>query len=57
MTSVNTDANYYVKKTPKRCLHKVAKAKMKKYLEDCLQQLRNFLPFIVSVNGLLGVEA
>ena len=27
------------------------------YLEACLQQRRNFSPFVASVDGMLGVEA
>ena len=27
------------------------------YLEACLQQRRQFSPFVASVDGLLGVEA
>ena len=57
MRVMNTDAKSYATKTLERCLHNAAKAKKKKYLEACLQKCRQFPPFIVSVDGLLGVEA
>ena len=57
MLVVNTDVKYYVKKTPERCIHEAKKAKKKNLLEACLQQCHQFFPFIVSVNGLLVVDA
>ena len=54
---MNTVAKYYVKKTPERCLHKAVKEKKKKYLEVCLHQCHRFLPFVVSVDELMSMEA
>ena len=57
MCVVNTDAPTYQKKEPEKCLHEAEKGKKKMYQEACLQQRRNFSPFVASVDGLLGVEA
>ena len=57
MCVVNTDAKYYVKKTPETCLHHESKVKKKNYLKAFLKQYRNFSPFVISVKWLLGVEA
>ena len=57
MRVVNTDALTYQMKDLEKCLHEAEKEKKKMYLEACLQQRRNFSPFVASVDGLLGVEA
>ena len=57
MRVVNTDANSYWEKSPERCLEEANKSKKKMYMEACLQQRQHFLPFVASVDGLLGVEA
>ena len=54
---VNTDAKFYWRKTPEKCLEEAEKGKKKMYLEACLQQRWHFSPFVTSVDGLLGVEA
>ena len=33
------------------------KEKKRKYLANCLEQRRSFIPFVVSVDGMLGYEA
>ena len=57
MRVVNTDANSYWEKSPEKFLEEAEKSKKKMYLEACLQQRRNFSPFVASIDGLLGVEA
>ena len=57
MRVVKTDAKSHMAKTPEKCLQVEERAKKKIYLEACLQQRQHFLPFITSVDGLLGVEA
>ena len=57
MRVVKTDALTHLKKVPEKCLHEAEKEKKKMYLEACLQQRRNFSPFVASVDRLLGVEA
>ena len=56
MHIVNTDATSYQSKNPKKCLETAEKANKKKYLVTCLKKCRQFTPFVVSVDGLLGVE-
>ena len=53
---MNTDAPTHQEKDPEKCLHEAERGKKKMYLEDCLQQRRQFFPFVTSVDGLLGVE-
>ena len=57
MRVVNTAAKSYWEKSPEKCLEEAEKSKKKMYLKGCLQQRRNFSPFVASVDGLLGVEA
>ena len=57
MRVVNTDAKSYWGRTPEKCLEEAEKGKKKMYLEACLQQCRNFSPYVASVDGLLRVEA
>ena len=56
MRVVNTDAKSYWEKSPEKCLEEAKKSKKKMYLKRCLQQRRNFSPFVASVDGLLRVE-
>ena len=57
MRVVNNDDLKHRTKDPEKILHKAERGKKKMYLEACLQQCRNFYPFVASVDGLLGVEA
>ena len=54
-----TDVNQpsYINRFPKKVLETAENSKKSKYLEDCLEQRRDFTPFIASVDGLLGKEA
>ena len=56
MRVVNTDAKSHMAKAPEKCLHEAGRGKKRVYLEACLQQRRNFSPFVASVDVLLGVE-
>ena len=57
MRVVNTDANSHWAKIPEKCLQDTERAKKNMYLDSYPQYCQHFLPFIVSINGLLGVEA
>ena len=57
MRVVNTDAKSYLERSPERCLEEAERGKKKMYLEACIQQRRQFSPFVASVDGLLGVRA
>ena len=46
MRVVNTDSKSHSAKTPEKCLQEADREKKKIYLEACLQQLRNFSPFV-----------
>ena len=50
---VNTDAVFYQSKNLEKFLET---ADMYKNLHDCINERRNFSPFVASVDGLLGVE-
>lgn len=54
-----TDVNQpsYINRCPKKVIESAEKSKKTKYLEDCLEQRRDFTPFVTSVDGLLGKEA
>jgi hypothetical protein len=54
---VATDAKLYNSREPEKVLKSAEKVKKNKYLEHCLQQQRDFTPFVISVDGLLGYEA
>ena len=56
MRVVNNDATSYQSKYPKKFLETAEKEREKKYLDACLKQRIQFTPFLVSVDGLLGVE-
>ena len=44
-------------KTAEKCLQEAERGEKRMYLESCLQQRRQFSPFVTSVGGLLEVEA
>ena len=51
----NTDSKSHLGKQTEKCLQEIDRANNRIYLEACLQQRRNFPPFVASVDGLLGV--
>ena len=57
MRVMNTDDISNWNKLPEKCLRTAKKGNNNKYLEHCLQKCRNPPPFIVSVDGLLDMEA
>ena len=57
MRVVNTDATSYQSKSPEKCLEAAEKVKKNKYLDACLKQRRQFIPFVVPMDGLLRVKA
>ena len=48
------DARTCVNKDPQQCLIASENAKKKKCLKKCHEQRRGFVPFVVSVDGMLG---
>ena len=57
MHVMNTDALSNWSNLPYKCLQMTEKEKKRKYLETFLCQNHHFSPFVVSVVGLIGVEA
>ena len=57
MSFVNTDATSYQSKYPNKYLETSDKTKKKKYVGACLKHNLHFFTYIVSVDGLLGIEA
>ncbi len=53
----DTDARSNLSKDPHKVLEAHEREKKKKYLAACRQQRRDFTPFVVSTDGLLGKEA
>jgi hypothetical protein len=53
----DTDETSYALKPSDKVLEAAEKLKKKKYLQACLEQRRNFTPFLMSIEGLLGKEA
>jgi hypothetical protein len=51
------DAKSYRNQDPAKVLANQEKQKKSKYLQECLQQRRAFVPFVVSTDGMLGYEA
>ena len=51
------DAKSYSKRAPAAALRSLERAKKRQYLQPCLEQRRHFVPFVASVDGLLGSEA
>ena len=57
MNFMNTDATFYLNRSLYKCYQISEKEKKCKFLVACLNQKHHFLPFVDSVDGLLGVEA
>ena len=57
MRFMNTDKNSQQSKYLEKCLENAVKEKKNKYLDACLKHSRQFTPFSISVNSLLGVKA
>jgi hypothetical protein len=55
----NVDSGSYLTLTPEKvlCRQEMEKKKKKKYLQACLDQRRNFTPFVSSTDRLMGREA
>jgi len=51
------DAQTYIHKDPQKCLIASEDAKKKKCQKKCHEHHRNFVPFVVSVDGMFGPEA
>jgi hypothetical protein len=54
---VNLDAPSYVNKPSHDVILTAEKDKKRQYLQPCLDQQRQFFPFVVSTDGVLGAEA
>ena len=54
---IDTDAKTHSTQDPLKVLERVAKQKKAKYLKACFDQRRTFVPFVVSVDGLISKEA
>ena len=57
MHVVNTDALTYQGWLPNKFPQNAQKEKNRKYLEACLNQRRRLYPFVVSLDGLIGVDS
>ena len=57
MRAVKHAAKSHLAKTPEQCLQEAEGAKKNMYLEACIHQRQHFSPFVVSFDGLLGLEA
>ena len=53
----DTDSTSYLKKDPANVLAQQENEKKRKYSKKCTEQHKNFTPFIISIDGLLGNEA
>ena len=53
----DTDCKSYCRRDPMKVLASQEKEKKRKYLKPCLDQRRDFVPFVVSVDGLIAREA
>jgi len=51
------DAQTYINKDPQKCLIASEDAKKKKYQKKCHEHRHDFVPFVVSVDGMFGPEA
>jgi hypothetical protein len=51
------DAKSNISRAPMKVLAAHEREKKRKYLEPCLEQRRHFSPFVVSTDGLIGIEA
>ena len=56
---IHTESESYIRKnlSPKKVLEKHEKAKKRKHLNNCLQNRRNFVPFVMSTDGMMAPEA
>ena len=57
MIVVNTEAISYQSQKPKKCLETAELDNNNKHLHTCLNKCWHFIPFVTSLDGLLGVEA
>ena len=55
--TTDTDARSNLSKDPHKVLEAHERQKKNNYLAACLKQRRDFTPFVVSTDGLLGKEA
>jgi hypothetical protein len=53
----DTDANAYEHQNPHEVFRRQKTEKRKKYLRLYLERRRSFVPFVVSIAGLIGREA
>ena len=53
----DTDQPSYLSKTPFEILEIQEEEKKRKYSKKCCEQRRNFTPFVISVDGMIGKEA
>jgi hypothetical protein len=52
----DTDAPLYSTRNSFSVVQSQEKEKKKKYLQPCLEQCQIFVPFVISVDGVLGKE-
>ena len=57
MRFVNTYVSYYLQRSPEKFLHIDENYKNKNHLENFPHKWQHFLPFLLSVAGLLRMEA
>ena len=57
MRVVNNNSFSYQNKSLDKCLQTAEKEKKWNYLEAYLQKRRHFYPFVILIDGLLGMEA
>ena len=53
----DTDQPTYLPKSPFEVLELHEEEKKRKYAKKCCEQRRNFTPFVISVDGMIGKEA
>ena len=53
----DTDQPTHLPKTPFEVIELQEQEKKRKYSKKCLEQRRNFTPFVLSVDGMMGKEA
>merc|ERR1712110_916209 len=56
---IHNESESYIRKnlSAKKVLEKHEKAKKRKHLNNCLQNRRNFVPFVMSTDGMMAPEA
>jgi hypothetical protein len=57
MRITDTDARFYRKKEFANVLEQHEKEKKDKYLQNCLEMRKDFMPMVYSVDGIAGCEA